>query len=81
MIMFFISISEFQSYWYLSAAFQFIVGCFSIGLLIVGITCTGLVVFTGFSASWTIIIADLAASVAVCVIACNMLCSAAILFF
>ena len=80
MIMFFTSISKFDSSLYLSTAFQLNVGCFSVGLNVLGIMSTDLVVFTDFSASLTAIIAAVLASMVACVIAWMVLCSAAILF-
>ena len=53
------SISNFCSSWYLSVTFQSFC-CLSVGLPVLGITCTDLAVFTGLSASLTGIVAALA---------------------
>ena len=76
--MFITSLPKFHSSWHLSAAFQSNVSCFSAGTPDLDITCTDLVAFTEFSASLTAIIAALSASMAVCVIAYNISCLAAI---
>ena len=55
MKMFFASITKLCTSFYLSAAFQLNVGCFSSDLPILGISCTGLAVFTELSASVTTI--------------------------
>ena len=59
--MFSIFISKIHSSWYLSAALQLDIGCFSARPPVLGITCTDVVVCTGSSTSFTVIIAALAA--------------------
>ena len=69
MKMFFTSILKFCTSCYLSAAFQSIIGCFSTGPPVLGITCTDLAMFIGFLACVTAIIFALAVSMTAFVIA------------
>ena len=61
--MFLTSISMSCSSWYLSVAFLSNVSCFSAGPPVLGLTCTDLAIFSGFSAYLT-------ACMAACVMAC-----------
>ena len=59
--MFFTYVTRFLSSWYLSAAFQSNIDCFSVQVPVLCLTCTDLLVFIGFFAYLTAIIAALAA--------------------
>ena len=77
--MFFTSMLKLHSSWYLFAAFQSNVSCFSAGPPDLGIVCVVLALLTKLSAFLTVIIVALAASIAAFVTAYVMFCSAAIL--